>query len=81
MAWQIYIPFQINEFLDDTAAANSEFIKVVSIGKSYEGREMKVIEIRKAGPGKPNVWIEAGKNSMLYIVNDCIRSYYHINEK
>ena len=65
---QIYLKYifntvilsQINEFLEDTAAANSEFINVVSIGKSYEGREMKVIEIRKAGDGKPNVWLEAG---------------------
>jgi len=46
--------------LEDTAAANDEFIKIVSIGKSYEGREMNVIEIRKAGEGKPNIWIEAG---------------------
>ena len=23
---------------------------------------MKVIQIMKAGPGKPNVWIEGGKN-------------------
>ena len=46
--------------MEDTAAANDEFIKIVSIGKSYEGREMNVIEIRKAGEGKPNIWIEAG---------------------
>ena len=69
MCFETYAVFQINEFLDDTAAANSEFIKVVSIGKSYEGREMKVIEIRKAGPDKPNVWIEAGKNSLLYKID------------
>ena len=25
---------------------------------------MKVIEIRKAGPGKPNVWLEAGNNDL-----------------
>ncbi len=34
---------------------------VVSIGKSVEGREMKVLSLTKAGPGAPNVWIEAGK--------------------
>ena len=27
---------------------------------------MKVIEIRKAGPGKPNVWLEAGNNDFYY---------------
>ena len=52
--------------MEDTAAANDEFIKIVSIGKSYEGREMNVIEIRKAGEGKPNVWIEAG-----VVINIC----------
>ena len=52
--------------MEDTAAANDEFIKIVSIGKSYEGREMNVIEIRKAGEGKPNVWIEAGM-----VINIC----------
>ena len=52
--------------MEDTAAANDEFIKIVSIGKSYEGREMNVIEIRKAGDGKPNVWIEAGM-----VINIC----------
>ena len=52
--------------MEDTAAANDEFINIVSIGKSYEGREMKVIEIRKAGEGKPNVWIEAGM-----VINIC----------
>ena len=42
-------------------ASKYPFIKSVSIGKSVEGRDMRVIEIRKAGPGKPIVWIEAGK--------------------
>ena len=65
------IAYQINEFLEDTAASNSEFIKVVSIGESYEGRDMKVIEIRKAGVGKPNVWIEAG-NNILTSSEQCI---------
>ena len=27
---------------------------------------MKVIEIRKAGPGKPNVWLEAGNNDLYH---------------
>ena len=43
----------------------------MSIGESYEGRDMKVIEIRKAGVGKPNVWIEAG-NSIVTSSLQCI---------
>ena len=60
--------------MEDTAAANDEFVKVVSIGQSYEGREMNVIEIRKAGEGKPNVWIEAGM-----VVIDVIQHLYVFN--
>ncbi len=40
------------------------FVKIISIGKTVEGRNMSVIEIRKAGPGKPIVWIEAGKRNV-----------------
>ena len=34
---------------------------------------MKVIEIRKAGPGKPNVWLEAGNNDLYYYKFSFIR--------
>ena len=53
---------QINEFIDELAVANSDFITTLSIGKSYEGRDMRVIQITKAGVGKPNIWIEGGNN-------------------
>ena len=43
----------------------------MSIGESYEGRDMKVIEIRKAGVGKPNVWIEAG-NNIITLSEQCM---------
>jgi len=77
--WEDYYSYDvINEFLDDVAAANSDFIKVVSIGKSYEGRDMNVIEIRKAGPGKPNVWIEAGIHAREWIADSM--GTYLINE-
>jgi len=77
--WDDYYSLDvINEFLEDTAAANSEFINVVSIGKSYEGREMKVIEIRKAGDGKPNVWLEAGIHAREWIAGSM--ATYLINE-
>merc|ERR1712216_201393 len=50
----------INAFIEGLAASNSEWISIKSIGQSHEGRDMKVIEITKAGPGKPIAWIEAG---------------------
>ena len=30
----------------------------VYIGQSYEGRDMNVLAITKAGPGAPNIWLE-----------------------
>ena len=39
------------------------FVKTKTIGKTVEGRDMRVIEIRKAGPGKPIIWIEAGESN------------------
>jgi hypothetical protein len=38
------------------------FVTSISIGKSYEDRDMKLLRISKAGPGKPNIFIEAGKD-------------------
>jgi hypothetical protein len=38
------------------------FVTSISIGKSYEDRDMKLLRISKAGPGKPNIFIEAGKH-------------------
>ena len=49
----------INEFIDELAA-NNDWVNTVSIGKTTEGRDLRVIQIAKAGPGKPNVFIDAG---------------------
>ena len=49
----------INEFIDELAATN-DWVNTVSIGKTTEGRDLRVIQIAKAGPGKPNVFIDAG---------------------
>lgn len=50
----------INEFIDELAATY-DYVSTASIGQSYEGRDMRVIQIAKAGPGKPNIFVEAGK--------------------
>jgi len=56
----------LNEFLDSLAASN-EWADVINIGKSYEGRDMNVLAITKAGPGAPNVWLEAGIHAREWI--------------
>ena len=52
-------------------------------GETYEGREMRVIEITKAGPGKPIAWIEAGIHARewiasavaTYMINELVNNY------
>ena len=50
----------ILEFLD-ALAEQYEWVNTVSIGKTYEGRDQRVIQITKAGEGKPIAWFETGK--------------------
>jgi len=63
---QYYPHDELNTYIDDLAAEN-DFMSTVSIGKSHEGRDMRVLQITKAGPGKPNVWIEAGIHAREWI--------------
>merc|ERR1712226_232201 len=73
----------INSFIEGLAASNSEWISIKSIGQSHEGRDMKVIEITKAGPGKPIAWIEAGIHAREWIasatatfmINELVNNY------
>ena len=67
MNWDDYQDHDtLNAWLEEKAAAN-DFASVINIGKSYEGRDMKVLAITKAGPGKPNIWLEAGIHAREWI--------------
>jgi len=56
----------LNAFIQGLADAN-DFADIINIGQSYEGRDMNVLAITKAGPGKPNVWLEAGIHAREWI--------------
>merc|ERR1711962_926653 len=65
--WEDYYEIDVlNQFLDALAEKN-DFAEVLNIGKSYEGRDMKVLAITKAGPGAPNVWLESGIHAREWI--------------
>jgi len=73
----------INDFIDGLGSANSDWVATKSIGKTFEGRDMRVIEITKAGPGKPIAWIEAGIHAREWIasatatfmINELVNNY------
>jgi murein tripeptide amidase MpaA len=82
--WNDYHPHDaFNEFIDELAASNSDWVNTVSIGKTVEGRDMRVIQITKAGPGKPNVWMEAGIHARewissavgTYVIRELVENY------
>jgi len=65
--WDDYYDHDVlNQFLDALAGAN-DWAEVINIGQSYEGRDMNVLAITKAGPGAPNVWLEAGIHAREWI--------------
>ena len=58
--WNNYYSHKnINGFID-SVAREKKWIKTKSIGKTFERRDMRVIEIKKAGRNAPIAWIEAG---------------------
>merc|ERR1712002_666978 len=67
MDWNDYHDHDtLNEFIAALADAN-DFAKIIPIGKSYEGRDMNVLAIEKAGAGAPNVFLEAGIHAREWI--------------
>jgi len=83
MDWHDYHDHDtFNQFLDALAASN-EFAEVINIGQSYEGRDMNVLAVTKAGPGAPNVWLEAGIHARewiapavaTYIIRELVEDY------
>merc|ERR1712002_142848 len=67
MDWDDYHDHDVlNEFIAALSDAN-DFANIVNIGQSYEGRDMNVLAITKAGAGAPNIWLEAGIHAREWI--------------
>ena len=81
--WTDYYPHaDLNTWIQGIADAY-DWASIIDIGQSYEGRDMKVLAMTKAGPGAPNVWIEAGIHARewispavaTYLVNELVDNY------
>merc|ERR1712170_61643 len=81
--WTDYYPHEdLNTLISGWADANADFARIINIGQSYEGRDMNVLAIEKAGPGAPNVWLEAGIHARewiapavaTYLVNELVNN-------
>jgi len=82
--WEDYYGHDaINTFIDGLGAANSDWVNTISIGSTHEGRDMRVIQITKAGPSAPTAWIEAGIHARewiasataTYMINELVNNY------
>lgn len=54
--------------LDEIARSNSKVATIETIGKSFEGRDLKVIKISSgSSSGKKKIWIDAGLHAREWI--------------
>merc|ERR1719339_747813 len=83
MDWDDYYPHEdLVAFIQGLADTNADWARIINIGQTYEGRDMNVLAIEKAGPGAPNVWLEAGIHARewiapavaTYLVNELVNN-------
>jgi hypothetical protein len=82
MNWRAYQRFDtIQKWMDYMASEYPALVSVETYGKSYEGRDMKVMKISTGGsPDKPAVWLDGGIHArewispatVTYIANELI---------
>ena len=69
MTWDSYHKNEdIDGYLEYLAKRYSDIVSLEDIGKSYEGRVMKVLKVCKGGCGnKPALWIDGGIHAREWI--------------
>uniref|UniRef100_T1J4W0 Transporter n=1 Tax=Strigamia maritima TaxID=126957 RepID=T1J4W0_STRMM len=91
LSWTKYCRVnKINQYLDELAASHPNIVEVITIGKSYEGRPLKVIKIgdTQSTVKKPAIWIDAGIHARewiapaaaTYIINQLVNNYAENSE-
>jgi hypothetical protein len=83
MHWDNFHRFgAIEAWMDDVARRNSKFVRIRDIGKTYEKRSLKVLEINTAN-SKDVFWIDAGIHARewaapavaTYIIDQLVNNY------
>ncbi|XP_043288590.1 carboxypeptidase B-like isoform X1 [Venturia canescens] len=83
MEWSSYHRLEdIHGYLDYLEQTFPDLCSVVSIGKSFEGRPLKVLRISKGEPGVPAIWIDGGIHArewispaaVTYIINHLVEN-------
>lgn len=60
----------IDRYLDCLARRHADKVELITIGRSYEGRAMRVVKIGRgggSGGSKPAVWIDGGIHAREWI--------------
>jgi len=51
----------IHAYLDYLAATYPQNVTLTTIGQSVQGRPLKVLKFSSGQPGRPAIWVDAGK--------------------
>jgi murein tripeptide amidase MpaA len=77
--WTAYHPYaDILEYLDEVVAENPAIASVSTYGKSYEGRDLRVLKLNKGNTKKPVIFLDANIHAREWITNAICT--YTINE-
>ncbi|XP_062539762.1 carboxypeptidase B-like [Armigeres subalbatus] len=84
MTWTAYHRLaDIHEWMDYLAKSYSDICSTRSIGKSFQGRDLKVLRISNGNPSNSAIWIDGGIHArewispatVTYIVNNLIEEW------
>uniref|UniRef100_X1Z8H5 Peptidase M14 domain-containing protein n=1 Tax=Capitella teleta TaxID=283909 RepID=X1Z8H5_CAPTE len=74
---------EIMRWIEAKQSSHPSLIHLQDIGRSYEGRSMRLVRIGSRGRNKPAIWIDSGIHARewiapatsIYIMNELIESY------
>ncbi|XP_041982515.1 uncharacterized protein LOC121735680 [Aricia agestis] len=89
MDWTSYHSLEtINSFIDDLAAQYPYLCSVSSIGKSVEGRDLRVLKVSNGNSSNEGVWIDGSIHArewisvavVTYIVDQLVRNFHRLSD-